>query len=295
MTVILTERLTKRYGQRLGVDGLELNIPEGSLFGFLGPNGSGKTTTIRALLGLLKPSGGAVRVFGQDPWRHGHRIKAEVGYVPGDLRLYPWLTCRSALRIFGWTRKRDLAIVGCELAEEFSLEMDVPVRLMSRGMRQKLGLILALAHRPRLLILDEPSSGLDPLIQDLLFRRLRALATEGHTVFFSSHTLSEVEMLCDHVAILRAGRLVENAPLESLRRRAQRLVQIAWRAGTDGDRIAPPSCLTVAERQPQRWRASLTGSAAELVRWCAEQPVEDVSIGQPDLASLFRQYYAGTT
>ena len=160
MSVIVADNLSKRYGRRLGIVGLDLTVPQGVVVGFLGPNGAGKTTTIRLLVGLLRPSGGGARIVGLDTWRQSHRIKTEVGYLPGDLRLYPWLTGRRALRIVGRVRGRDLSGSGCELAERFALDLNVRVRRMSRGMRQKLGLLLALVHEPKLLILDEPTSAL---------------------------------------------------------------------------------------------------------------------------------------
>jgi ABC-2 type transport system ATP-binding protein len=291
MSVIVVEQLTKRYGRRVGVEGLTLCVPEGIVFGFLGPNGSGKTTTIRVLLGLLKPTEGAARLFGRDCRRDSHRIKAEIGYLPGDLRLYPWLTLKSALPIFGHIRRRDLAAEGMRLAEDFGLDPEVSVRNMSRGMRQKLGLILALAHRPRLLILDEPTSSLDPLMQEKLHRHLRAFASAGHAVFFSSHTLSEVEDLCDRVAILRDGRLVADETLDVLRDRARRAVTIDWPDEAQARAAQPPALLDVFERRGRRWHASLTGSARDLVRWSAAQPIDDLTIEQPDLARVFQQYY----
>jgi ABC-2 type transport system ATP-binding protein len=287
---LVAEQLTRRYGRRVGIDRLSLSVGEGARFGFLGPNGSGKTTTIRILLGLLKPGRGAARIFGLDCWRHSHRIKAEVGYLPGDLRLYPWLTCREAARIFGRARGRDLSRAAAELAETFELDPDLRVRKMSRGMRQKLGLILALAHRPRLLVLDEPTTGLDPLIQERLFEHLRELAAAGHTIFFSSHTLSEVERLCDRVAILREGRLVADECLETLRARAKREVTIIWQH-VAAPLPPPPPFLEVHARDGRAWQATLTGPAMQLVAWCAGRPIEDLAIRDPDLGTLFQQYY----
>ncbi len=287
---VLTESLTRSYGARRGIEGLDLSVPAGSLFGFLGPNGSGKTTAIRVLLGFLRPTSGRARVLGMDPWRDSPRIKAEVGYLPGDLRLYPWLTGAAALRLFGAIRRRDLEREGRELAERFDLDLEVKAREMSRGTRQKLGLVLAMAHRPRLLVLDEPTSSLDPLMQDRLRRHLRALAAAGHTVFFSSHTLAEVDDLCDRVAILREGRLVEEAALEELRRRSPREVILRWKSGGEAA-CDPPPFLEVVDRSGGTWTGLLRGSSAELVRWAAPRPIEDLSIGQPDLEVLFRRYY----
>ncbi len=291
MSVIVVEQLTKLYGRRIGVRDLNLRVPEGMVFGFLGPNGSGKTTTIRVLVGLLKPTDGSARVFGLDCRRDSHRIKAEVGYLPGDLRLYPWLTLGIALPIFGRIRRRDLVDEGLRLADEFELDPTVRVRSMSRGMRQKLGLILALAHQPRLLILDEPTSSLDPLMQEKLYRHLRTIASAGRSVFFSSHTLSEVEQLCDRVAILRNGKLVADESLDELRSRAKRAVTIRWRDDARLETLQVPKFLDVFDKQGKQWQASLTGSARDLVQWTAGQPIDDMTIEQPDLARVFHRYY----
>ena len=291
MSVIRLENLTKRYGKRVGIEGLNLVVPRGALFGFLGPNGSGKTTTIRVLLALLRASEGRATVFGLDCWKHTSRIKEEVGYIPGDLRLYSWLTPRFALRIWGQVRGRDLMPAGLALARRFDLEPDVHVRKMSRGMRQKLGLILALVHEPELLVLDEPTSALDPLMQQLLYEILRERVAAGSTVFFSSHALHEVEELCDRVAVLRQGKLVADETLEGLRARAGRVVTLCWKDEQAAKATAPPEFLRVVARKGRRWRGALNGPVMELVRWAAGQPLEDLSIGQPDLESLFQSFY----
>ena len=290
MSIVEIEGLSKYYGRRVGVEDLSLALEEGSVCGFLGPNGVGKTTTIRVLLGFLRPTRGRARIFGLDCWRDGARIREDVGYLPGDLRLHSWLTARRALALFGRIRKRDLATNGIELAEDFGLDLDVCVSKMSRGMRQKLGIILALAPAPRLLILDEPTSSLDPVVQEKLKDRLFALASRGHTVFFSSHTLSEVEQLCERVVILRAGRVVADASIQDLQARARREVILRWRE-QGGQGVQPPPCLELLERKGQVWRANMRGSVEELLRWLAAQPLEDVVIGQPDLGTLFQQYY----
>jgi len=292
VSVIEIERLTRRYGSRTGVEGVSLRIDAGSLFGFLGPNGSGKTTTIRVLLGFLRPTEGRASLFGRDCWQAGRQIRQDVGYLPGDLRLYPSWTGQQYLKLFGQIRRRDIAAAGGDLADRFSLDMAVPVRKMSRGMRQKLGLLLALAHEPQLLILDEPTASLDPLMQEQLLQLLRALAEKGHTVFFSSHTLSEVERLCDRVAIVREGRLVADETLETLRGRARRRFTIRWVRLTDAADVKPPPFLAVDERRNRTWDGSLTGETPQLVQWAATQPIEDLTIGHPDLDSLFRRYYA---
>jgi ABC-2 type transport system ATP-binding protein len=291
VNVINTENLSRHYGRRVGVEAVDLAVPEGEIFGFLGPNGAGKTTTIRLLLGFLRPSAGRARVFGLDCWRQSKLVKRDVGYLPGDLRLYPWMTLESALKIIGAVRGIDLAKAGRALAERFRLETKLRVRKMSRGTRQKLGLVMALAHEPRLLVLDEPTSGLDPLIRQELTACLRERAACGHTVFFSSHTLSEVEQLCDRVAIVRDGRIVADQTLQAMRRRARRSVTLEFADAASAGRIETPRFLAVTSRSDRRWSCELVGGTGELVRWAAQQPLEDIAIGPPDLESLFRRYY----
>jgi ABC-2 type transport system ATP-binding protein len=290
--VIHVEGLTRRYGARRGVENVHLSIPQGALYGFLGPNGAGKTTTIRVLLGFLRATTGSARIFGLDCWRDSARIKAEVGAIPGDLRLWPWMNGHSALRLFGTIRRRDLGERGRALAEELELDLGVKVRAMSRGMRQKLGLILALAHEPRVLVLDEPTTALDPLMQDRLRGMLRRMARAGHTVFFSNHTLGEVEDLCERVAIVRKGRIVADSTVEDLRRSAGHDVVMMWRDG-EGARSVP-AMLTLHERTDRRWAGKFMGEhVAPLLAFFAEHAsaLDDVSITRPDLETLFMRYY----
>jgi ABC-2 type transport system ATP-binding protein len=289
--VIETRGLTRRYGERVGLEDVDLGVGEGTVFGFLGPNGAGKTTAIRLLLGFLRPSAGSASVLGLDCWRDSHRIKRDVGYLPSDLRLWPWMTAESALRVAGRVRGRDLGPAGRALAERFELEPDVRVRAMSRGMRQKLGVILALAHEPRLLVLDEPTGGLDPLMQDELTRLLRERAEAGCTVFFSSHTLSEVEATCDRVAIVRRGRIVADETIEVLRGRARRRVEVLFRDAEAARRSEPPSALVVLERSGARLAGELDGPAGALAAWLAGQYVVDFVVHPPDLETLFRGFY----
>jgi ABC-2 type transport system ATP-binding protein len=288
--VIETVNLTRTYGQRRGIEGVSLSIGPGSLYGFLGPNGAGKTTTIRVLLGFLRASGGSARVFGKDAWAESAAIKAEVGSIPGDLRLWGWMSGLRALRLFERIRGRPMLEHGQTLAEMFELDLSVRVRAISRGMRQKLGLILALAHKPRLLILDEPTSALDPLMQDRLRNHLRAVARAGSTVFFSSHTLGEVEALCERVAIVRAGRIVADATLDELRATARHEVRIDWRDGL-GERVERPGFLNLSQQSAARWNGTLDGPVDPLIAWLVGKPIADVSITKPDLETLFRRYY----
>jgi len=288
---IEVDSLTKLYGKARGVESITLSVPEGSLFGFLGPNGAGKTTTLRLLLGFLRPTSGSARVLGLDAWHDSPRVKEDVGYVPGDLRLYPWLTAREALRISGAVRRRDLLARGLELCEAFGLDPTIPVRSMSRGTRQKVGLVLAMAPGPRLLVLDEPTSALDPLVQEHLRAELRRAAAEGRTVFFSSHTLGEVESLCDRVAILREGRLVAVDTLEALRRATGHEVVVRFADPGRPASLAPPEGLRIESVEGASVRATFHGKLPVLLEWLRHERIEDLSISRPDLETVFRRYY----
>ena len=291
MDGILAEQLSLNYGSRTGIADVDLHVPPGEIFGFLGPNGAGKTTTIRILLGLLQPSHGRARIFGLDCWSQSPRIKADLGYLPGDVRLYPWFTGNRALRIVSSIRGRKLTPRGLELLDRFQLDPSVPVRKMSKGMRQKLGIVLALVHQPRLLILDEPTSGLDPLMCDQLYACLREASAAGSTIFFSSHTLSEVELLCNRIAIVRRGQIVADETMETLRRRARRTVVLRFREEASARGISPPDFLHVSHREGVLWQGELVGTPPQLMGWAAGQPLEDISISPPSLESLFRRFY----
>lgn len=291
MAILTTRNLGKRYGEAVGIEQVNLAVEAGAIFGFLGPNGAGKTTAIRLLLGFLRPTAGEARIFDLNCWTRSHEIKRATGYLPGDLRLYPWLTVRKALPILSGAHGRDLSAEGLALAERFRLDPETPVRKMSRGMRQKVGIVLALAHEPRLIVLDEPTGGLDPLMRLSLAELLRERARRGATVFFSSHTLNEVEHLCDRVAIVRRGRIVADESLDSLRNRAHRRVDLRFASESAAAAAEPPAFLDLLERKGDRWLAELDGEAGELRRWLADQPVRDFTVGPPDLETIFHAYY----
>lgn len=291
MAIIETRQLGRSYGKRRAISNVNLSIQEGQIFGFLGPNGAGKTTTIRILLGFLQPGEGSASILGFDCWLQSHRIKRDVGYVAGDVRLYPWLSARRGLKIVGSIRGENLLQHGLKLCERFNLEPDLPVRKMSRGNRQKVALVLALAHKPRVVVLDEPTSGLDPLMQLTLMRLIQQLAACGSTILFSSHTLSEVEQICDHVAMVRAGEIVVDESLASLKQRAPRTVQVVLQPGTTSSSIQWPSGLNPVNWKGTSAELQLVGPSIDFLRWAAHQPFSDVAVGQPALEVLFRGYY----
>jgi len=283
--------LTKRYGKRRGIEGVDLAVGQGEIFGFLGPNGAGKTTTIRVLLGFLRATSGTAHILGCDSWRAGHVARRDVGYLPGDLRLYPWFTARSGLNLVSRIRGMRNGDAAAALLRRFDLDPAVTVRKMSRGTRQKLGLLLALAHEPHLIVLDEPTSALDPLVRDELSRILRERAATGATVFFSSHTLSDVESLCDRIAIVRNGRIVADETLASLRARATREVMIRFRDSERASTTASPDGLRVHERAGPVWHGELVGEPAQLVAFLHAVDAVDFTVGAPDLQGIFRSYY----
>jgi len=295
VNVISTRQLSRNYGSRLGIDRVDLEVPQGEIFGFLGPNGAGKTTTIRILMGMMQPSSGEATIFGKNCWRESAVVKRDIGYLPGDVRLYPWLTAETALKISGQVRGQNVREFGRELCERLQLEPKLAARKMSRGTRQKLGIVLALAHRPQLLVLDEPTAALDPLMQDELANCLRELVADGSTVFFSSHTLNEVELLCKRVAVVRAGRIVAHETLDVLRRQAGRVVSLRFRDEATAANTPLPPFLKKLHQSNDSWQGELTGDAPEFLRWAADQALEEVSLGMPSLEGLFRRYYEDET
>ncbi len=209
--------LVKRFGTTLALDDLTLTVPTGQVHGFLGPNGSGKSTTIRVLLGLLRSDAGCVRLLGGDPWADAPQLHRRLAYVPGDVRLWPNLTGGEAIDLLGRARGGLDPRRRSELIERFDLDPRKKARSYSKGNRQKVALVAALASDVELLLLDEPTSGLDPLMERAFTGHIRAERDSGRTVLLSSHILSEVEALCDHVSIIRAGRIVESGTLAQLR------------------------------------------------------------------------------
>ena len=289
MDAVATHNLRKRYGSHEALRGIDLRVPSGSLFGFLGPNGAGKTTAIRIMMGLLRPTGGDACVLGHDAWRDGPRLRREVGYLPGEVRFYPDRTGRQILDIVRAARGLRGGDEVRRLADRFNLDISRRVRAFSSGMKQKLGLIAAMLHRPPLLILDEPTTGLDPLVRQTLFDELRTVSARGGTVLFSSHTLSEVAELCSHVAVLREGRLVEQDRIDVLRSRALRRVELTLAASPSV--LTPPQGFRVEHQNARQIRGTWTGPVEPLLAWLSRIPVSDVIIAPPSLEDLFLAYY----
>ena len=238
MAAIETERLSKFYGSARGIEEITLTVEPGEVFGFLGPNGAGKTTTIRTLLDLLHPSAGSARVFGLDSHRDSVAIRARIGNLPGDFGFGKGVTGRRALALLA--RLRGITDLGRaeEIARRFRADLERPLGQLSRGNRQKIGLILAVFHRPDLLVLDEPTSGLDPLMQEEFLALLGEERERGAAVFLSSHELDEVERVCDRVGIIRAGRLIAVERVSDLLGKVQRQrVEVEFAEPVDLDEV----------------------------------------------------------
>jgi len=289
MDAIRTRGLSKRYGESLALDGLDLAVGEGEVYGYLGPNGAGKTTTIRLLLGLHRPTSGRAELFGIDAWADPVSAHARVAYVAGEPYLWPSLTSAETLEFLA--RLRGGTDIGYrdELVERFQLDLRKKVRALSKGNRQKVQLVAALATRADLLLLDEPTSGLDPLME-MVFRTCVLDAKErGQTVFLSSHILSEVEAVCDRVGILRTGRLVDQGTLQELRHLAAQTVEITF-AGP-APRLPDLPGIRVASAGPNALRFEVSGSIDPLLAALDGHPVASLTSREPSLEEIFLHHY----
>jgi len=286
---ITTSGLTKRYGDTLALDALDLTVQPGEVYGYLGPNGAGKTTTIRLLLGLHRPSAGRAELFGVDAWSDAVRAHERVAYVAGEPFLWPSMTGAETLEFLGRLHGGvDVAYRG-ELVKRFQLDTSRKVRALSKGNRQKVQLVAALATRADLLLLDEPTSGLDPLME-VAFRDSIAEAKErGQAVFLSSHMLSEVEALCDRVGILRRGRLVDQGTLAELKHLSATTIEATF-AG-EAPPIEPLPGVEVERVAPEKLRFEVSGDVGPLIDELAGHKVTSLTSREPSLEEIFLHHY----
>ena len=291
--VIRADRVTKMYGAHPGVRELTFEVAPGEVFGFLGPNGAGKTTTIRLMLDLIRPTSGRVEVFGLDARAGSVEIRRRLGYVPGDLRLYDRLTGGELVEYLANLRGlRDLGRAE-ELAARLGLELDRPIHDLSKGNRQKVGLVQAFMHRPDLLVLDEPTGGLDPLVQQVFYELVEEAAADGRAVFLSSHVLSEVQRVATRVAVIREGRLVLVDEVEALRERAATRVEATFAVVPPEDAFAGVEGVIEVERRGRTVVFSLRGPADALVKALARHHVLGLDSHEADLEDVFVGLYRG--
>ena len=288
---IETESLTKQYGKSRGIRHVDLTVEEGEVFGFLGPNGAGKTTTIRTLLGFLRPSGGRAWVFGMDIRKQSVEIRARVGNLPGEFALEDRMTGEDLLRFFA--RLRGVKDFGYahELAERLGADLGRPMRRLSRGNKQKVGLVQAMFHRPPLLILDEPTGGLDPLVQEEFLEIVGEVRAEGRTVFFSSHNLAEVERVCDRVGIVREGRLVAVETTDTLLNKAFRHMSLTFSESVDPEPFAALPGVRDLKADGDTLSFTLHDNLDEVVKLAARNRLVSMEYERPSLEEVFLTYY----
>lgn len=294
MKAVEVKALTKRYGSARGVEDLSFGIEKGEIFGYLGPNGSGKTTTIRCLMGLLRPTSGECRILGRrviagKATEHNH-----IGYLPGEFRAWPGLTPRRLLRLLAGLGNGDQVDKRQEeLAERLDLDLDRKMRALSKGNRQKVGIIYAFQHRPDVLILDEPTIGLDPLIRQAVLDLIRETAQTGATILLSSHDLSEVAAVCGRAAILREGRLVELAPISRIVQQGQRRIKVWFVEGTQIPELLEDQLpgVRIIQQNTNSLHISYQGTVDAMLKWLAQFPVDRIATTETSLEEAFIHYY----
>jgi ABC-2 type transport system ATP-binding protein len=291
---IETRGLMKDYGSVRALQGVDLAVQQGEIFGFLGPNGAGKTTTIRCLLDSIRPTAGKARVLGIDPQVDPVAVRRKVGYLPGELHLESNLKVRSVLSLLARLRGNQVEWAYVEdLAARLGLDLDVRIKNLSKGNKQKVGVVQAFMHRPPLLVLDEPTSGLDPLVQKEVLGMVEAARIDGATVFFSSHVLSEVEVIADRVGIIRRGELVEVAEPSSLIRRSLLRAVVRFDRPVESGGLEQIDGVRIVQRDNgTSVKLEVEGKMDALIKALANYPVARLETEQPSLEEIFLVYYS---
>jgi ABC-2 type transport system ATP-binding protein len=289
MRVIEVNRLTKYYGKARGIVDVSFQVDQGEIFGFIGPNGAGKSTTIRLLLCLIHPTSGSATIFGKDCIQYGPALRREIGYLPSEVFYYERMKVMDLLKYSASFYDRDCTQRMHELAELMELEMHRRIEDLSYGNRKKVGIVQGLLHQPKLLFLDEPTAGLDPLMQRRFFELIREENKQGVTVFFSSHILGEVQRLCSRVGIIKEGRIIEIADIRTLQQNNYKKVRVE--AGALGSALVGIPGLTNLEQDNGVVRFFYKGDINTVIRKIGEITVSDVTIEEPTLEEIFMHYY----
>lgn len=287
MNAIETTNLTKYYGKSRGILNLNLTVEEGDFFGFIGPNGAGKSTTIRTLLGLIQSTSGQGRIFGLDIEANKEQILKETGYLPSEAIFYQGMKARDVLKFSADLRKMDCSREAHELCEQLKLDTSKKVDELSFGNRKKVAIVCALQHNPKLLILDEPTGGLDPLMQKVFFDILRERNSKGATIFLSSHILSEIQNNCSKAAIIREGQLIACGSMETLSKNSAKRVSIVGNVNLDG-----LEGVKALNHQGENINFLYSGDINQLLNVLAKSNIKDLSLNEPDLDEIFMHYYA---
>jgi ABC-2 type transport system ATP-binding protein len=289
-TVIQTIDLTKFYGKNRGIKNVSITVNKGDIFGFLGPNGAGKSTTIRTIMDFIRPTGGHASVFGLDCQKDSVAIRKRIGYIPGDFGLYGNMTGWKFLEYFGKVRGGYDATTAKEYARRMDIRLDRKMKEYSRGMRQKVAIIQAFMNNPDLIIMDEPTNGLDPLVQQSFMEMLRENADRGTTFFMSSHVLSEVEKACNRVAIIKEGSIVAEEKVEELRQKSGKVLEVKFARPLTKEIFYMPGISNVT-RVNGFYRMNVTGNMEELLKEISAYELADINIHQMTLEDIFMHYY----
>lgn len=294
MIAIKTQGLKKLYGRVKALNGVDLEVEHGEIFGFLGPNGAGKTTAIRCMLDLIRPNAGKIEVLGVNPQENPVAVRAAVGYLPGELHLEEGMTGEGLLRYLNRLRGGHATWDHVEaVCARLDFDLKTKIKNLSKGNKQKLGVIQALMHRPPVLLLDEPTGGLDPLVQQDVLKLLKEARAGGATVFFSSHNLSEVQAICDRVAIIRKGLVVEVAETEKLIHRALHRARILFKEMVDFSPLGRIPGVTILAQNTNYVTVQVEGEMDGLLKALAAFPVRDFETERPSLEEIFLTYYSG--
>ncbi len=289
VNVIEIDHLTKMYGKNRGITDVSFNVEEGEIYGFIGPNGAGKTTTLRLLVGLIFPTSGSARIFGKDVVKDGHLIRADIGYLPSEVFYYENMKVIDLLKYSASFYPKDSAKRMMELSGRLELDVNRKIDELSYGNKKKVGIVQGLLHSPKVIILDEPTSGLDPLMQHEFFDIIREENERGATVLFSSHILSEVQRLCDRVAIIKEGSIIRIDEMAAINRQAYKQFRI-----TSGDlRQAdlPPSDVSDFHQDGNELSFLFRGDIDAMLKLISRYHVTDIQIEEPTLEEIFMHYY----
>jgi ABC-2 type transport system ATP-binding protein len=289
LSVIEVNHLTKYYGKARGITDLSFVVDEGEIFGFIGPNGAGKSTTIRLLLSLIYPTSGTATIFGKDCIKYGPELRRDIGYLPSEVFYYDRMKVIDLLKYSASFYPQDSTQRMHELAELMELELDRRIEDLSYGNRKKVGIVQGLQHRPKLLFLDEPTAGLDPLMQRKFFQLIREENQRGVTVFFSSHILGEVQRMCNRVAIIKEGNIIEMADIHTLQQNNYKKIRVTAN-DLDVDYFDIPG-VTNLELLNDTIRFFYKGDINAVMRKIVEKKVTDVTIEEPTLEEIFMHYY----
>jgi ABC-2 type transport system ATP-binding protein len=289
MSVIEVNDLTKYYGKARGIIDVSLHVDEGEIFGFIGPNGAGKSTTIRLLLSLIYPTSGSATIFGKDCIKYGPELRQDIGYLPSEVFYYERMKVIDLLKYSASFYDKDCTQRMHELAELMELELHRRIEDLSYGNKKKVGIVQGLLHQPKLLFLDEPTAGLDPLMQREFFQLIRRENQRGVTVFFSSHILGEVQRLCNRVGIIKEGQIIEIADIRTLQENNYKKVRVAA-SDLDAARFELPG-VTNLEHNNGVVRFFFRGDINTVMRTIGEMTVSDVTIEEPTLEEIFMHYY----